>query len=136
VNVLLFFKRTMSRPQCVDWQTLPTNAFHGDGQDAPCLTYPTVYVLRCQHGKFYVGLATAGCGVEQRWAKHIAGQGAQWVKEHKPIDVCDIYYPASKEMEKQVTMYYATLHGSENVRGGPWCNSTPPTQSVKRPRLH
>jgi hypothetical protein len=65
-----FFKRTMSRPQCVDWQTLPTNAFHGDGQDAPCLTYPTVYVLRCQHDKFYVGLATAGCGVEQRWAKH------------------------------------------------------------------
>ena len=116
----------MSRPQCTDWQTLPTNAFHGDAQDAPCLTYPTVYVLRLQHGKYYVGLATAGCGVEQRWAKHIAGHGAQWVKDHKPIEVIDIYYPASKEMENRVTMYYATLHGPANVRGGRWCKSTPP----------
>ena len=89
----------MSRPQCTDWTTLPTNAFHGDAQDAPCLTYPTVYVLRLEHGKFYIGLATAGCGVEQRWAKHIAGNGAQFVKVHKPIDVIDIYYPASKSIQ-------------------------------------
>ena len=117
----------MSRPQCTDWQTLPTNAFHGDPQDAPCLTYPTVYVLRLQHDKFYVGLA-GDCRV---WSGATVGQthswaGAQWVKDHKPLEVIDIYYPASKQMEKQVTMYYATLHGPEHVRGGPWCKSTPP----------
>ena len=99
------------------------------------MLYPCVYVLQLQHGKYYVGLGTAGCGVEQRWAKHIAGIGSQFCKDHHPTGLIDVYYPADKSVEDAVTVYYATMHGAENVRGGKWCKVSPPTQpSHKRTR--
>eukprot|EP01048_Picozoa_sp_COSAG05_P013930 COSAG05_NODE_1532_length_4620_cov_2.450564_2_plen_134_part_00 len=127
------------RPTVPDWTTLPTHAFHGDPQSAPCTLYPSVYVLQLQHDKFYVGLSTAGCGVEQRWAKHIAGSGAKWCQQHRPVGLVEVYYPADKTLENEVTMFYATLHGPQNVRGGTWTSidKPPPTQpgvTVKRAR--
>jgi hypothetical protein len=95
-----------------------------------CVMHPSLYVLQLEDGCFYVGLATAGCGVEQRIAKHCQNIGAGWVKTHKPVAVVDFYYPATKQLECDVTIYYATLHGPDKVRGGSWTRpeQRPPMQ--------
>eukprot|EP01049_Picozoa_sp_SAG25_P012263 SAG25_NODE_1631_length_2648_cov_1.562181_3_plen_99_part_00 len=79
-----------------------------DYQSMACVMHSSVYVLELEHGCYYVGLATAGCGVEQRISKHCQSTGAKWPQLHKPIKVIDFYYPATKQLEDDVTQYYAT----------------------------
>jgi hypothetical protein len=83
-----------------------------------------------QHWIGHVGLATAGTGVEQRISKHCQHIGAKWPQLHTPIRVIDFYYPATKQLECDVTVYYATLYGSDKVRGGSWTKleQQPPVQ--------
>ena len=49
---------------------------------------------------------------------------------HKPIALDDCWYPGSKDLENQVTIYYATLYGPDKVRGGSWTKPEqwPPVQ--------
>jgi len=74
-----------------------------------------VYVLRLEHGKFYVGAST---DIHRR----IDGHGTVWTKEHRPISVHDVF-PAKhniKELEREVTLMYMDMYGWENVRGAGW----------------
>ena len=95
-----------------------------DKQDFPRIVHPSVYVLALEDGKYYVGLATHGC--EFRIGEHCGNMGSKWSQEYEALHVIDFYYPASKKLEKQLTVYYAHKYGAANVRGGPYCSSPPP----------
>ena len=95
-----------------------------DKQDFPRIVHPSLYVLALEDGKYYVGLATHGC--EFRIGEHCSNMGSKWTQIHKALQVIDFYYPASKNLEKEVTIYYAHKYGAANVRGGPYCSSPPP----------
>ena len=95
-----------------------------DKQDLPRIVHPSVYVLALEDGKYYVGLATHGC--EFRIGEHCGNMGSKWSQQYEPLHVIDFYYPASKKLEKEVTIYYAHKFGAANVRGGPYCSSPPP----------
>ena len=95
-----------------------------DKQDLPRIVHPSVYVLALEDGKYYVGLATHGC--EFRIGEHCGNMGSKWTQQYEPLHVIDFYYPASKKLEKEVTIYYAHKYGAANVRGGPYCSSPPP----------
>jgi predicted GIY-YIG superfamily endonuclease len=111
-------------------QWKPKNQGGFDPQSVSVQLYPSVYVLQLEDGCYYVGLSTAGTGVEQRLTRHLMGIGANWVQQHKAIAVVDFYYPATKETENAVTIYYASLYGPDNVRGGAWTRpeQRPPVQ--------
>jgi predicted GIY-YIG superfamily endonuclease len=101
-----------------------------DPQSMPVTLFPTVYAIELEHGKYYVGLATAGTGVEQRLSRHAMNIGSNWCQDHKMIRLLEVWYPADKQLEDQVTMYYASMYGRGNVRGGSWAkkHQLPPTQ--------
>eukprot|EP01047_Picozoa_sp_COSAG01_P002220 COSAG01_NODE_58_length_30193_cov_12.302020_3_plen_79_part_00 len=57
-------------------QWKPKNKGGFDPQSVPVQLYPSVYVLQLEDGCYYVGLSTAGTGVEQRLTRHLMGIGA------------------------------------------------------------
>jgi predicted GIY-YIG superfamily endonuclease len=75
----------------------------------------TVYVLRLQRGKYYVGKTD---NVDQRIDQHMSGRGAVWTQKYKPISVEKVLKNASHFDEDKVTKEYMAKHGIDNVRGG------------------
>lgn len=56
----------------------------------------------------------------------MAGDGARWTKEHKPIRIFDVYSEdASLQLENEVTLAFIKEYGGDKVRGGSWCYKTP-----------
>jgi hypothetical protein len=47
-------------------QWTPVKQGGDDYQNMACVMHSSLYVLELEDGCYYVGLATAGCGVEQR----------------------------------------------------------------------
>ncbi|MBT4125237.1 MAG: GIY-YIG nuclease family protein [Chloroflexi bacterium] len=45
---------------------------------------PTVYILECRDGAYYVGSTT---NLERRIAEHHAGVGSNWVSSRRPVQV-------------------------------------------------
>ena len=84
----------------------------------PIVVCPLVYVLECEHGKWYVGITL---NLNQRLAQHVAGTGARWTRLHRPLRVYKVISPAAEETERQETLRLMLQKGWENVRGGPWC---------------
>jgi predicted GIY-YIG superfamily endonuclease len=138
IEKLVRVPRVPVRPEPVDLRKIagtlpqwkPKNQGGFDPQSVSVQLYPSVYVLQLEDGCYYVGLSTAGTGVEQRLTRHLMNIGANWVQQHKAIAVVDFYYPATKETENAVTIYYATLYGRDKVRGGSWTRpeQRPPVQ--------
>lgn len=64
----------VTRPPAVDLRTIaaqsqqwtPVKQGGDDYQNMACVMHSSLYVLELEDGCYYVGLATAGCGVEQR----------------------------------------------------------------------
>ncbi len=79
---------------------------------------PLVYVLKLKDNKVYVGITM---NFNLRWAQHQSGEGSNWTRMHKPIEVIEIITNASAGLEKTKTLEYMEEYGWENVRGGPWC---------------
>ena len=77
-----------------------------------------VYVLRLINGRYYIGFSE---NIEKRVWQHMNGQGALWTQEYPPEKLIDIRIGLTTEDEKQLTLIYMRIYGSENVRGGPWC---------------
>ena len=72
-----------------------------------------IYILKCQNNKWYVGRTN---DVKKRLQQHFDGEGSEWTRLHKPIDVVekikgDIYD------EDKYTLKYMGKYGIENVRG-------------------
>merc|ERR1712096_14277 len=77
-----------------------------------------VYVLKLQHGKWYVGKAT---DVDARFLEHKNGKGAAWTLIHPPISIFQRISDADRFEEDTVTKKYMSKFGIENVRGGSYC---------------
>jgi predicted GIY-YIG superfamily endonuclease len=78
-----------------------------------------VYVLSLEDGCYYVGKAK-GDG-DSRIRSHFRGRGAEWTKEHKPVEV-DLKESVetnevAKSREKELTDEYIGEYGEDKVRG-------------------
>ena len=94
----------------------------------PVLLHPCVYVLALEDNCWYVGITL---NLNVRMGQHWMGCGAKWTRIHKPVSVAELIYPATREMENQVTLRYIELYGKERVKGGSWCRvSEPPPADV------
>jgi len=80
----------------------------------------TVYVLECEHDKYYVG-STVNLKRRMKQHFHNSRSGSVWTKKHKPIRVCKIYrripYRHKLGFESQVTAELMWEKGINNVRG-------------------
>lgn len=75
-----------------------------------------VYVLKLEGDKYYIGYST---NVKHRIDEHMHGNGAEWTKIYKPLEVVEILaYDEFKE--EMITKKYMKLYGIDNVRGGPY----------------
>lgn len=90
---------------------------------------PLCYVLECQPSvrggrpNYYVGISM--CGLHARLASHFAGRGSKWTRIHPPARIHSVRWGGT-EVEREVTIQMARIHGAAHVRGGPWCQSPPP----------
>jgi predicted GIY-YIG superfamily endonuclease len=75
----------------------------------------SIYILRLQGGKYYVGKTT---NVIKRYQEHVNGQGAQWTRIYKPISLEQTIPNASPFDEDKTVKEYMAKYGIENVRGG------------------
>ena len=90
-----------------------------------------IYVLKLEHGKFYVGYSARDVG--DRFAEHFSNEGALWTKKYQPLEVLHIYHEGTLEQEDQLTLQYMQKYGWWNVRGGKWCAvemQSPPVELI------
>ena len=78
-----------------------------------------IYVLRLQHGKYYVGKTN---DPSSRIRSHFSGYGSAWTQLHPPIGVVEVRENMSNLEEDLVTKEYMARYGWWNVRGGSYCN--------------
>lgn len=78
-----------------------------------------VYVLKLQHGKYYVGKTT---DTESRIYEHFSGYGSEWTALHRPLSVMHVYNGVAASDEDKITKEYMDKYGWQNVRGGSYCN--------------
>jgi hypothetical protein len=76
-----------------------------------------IYVVRCEHNCFYVGRTERGIF---RILEHLAEQGSEWTRVHKPIEVVE-QLEGDGFVEDAVTKRYMATYGIESVRGGSYC---------------
>jgi len=74
-----------------------------------------VYVLRLEHGMFYVGLTYQ---LRKRIAQHYFGKGSEWTKRYPPLELLEVYQQGSHVLENEITMKYIKRYGRGRVRGG------------------
>ena len=90
-----------------------------------------IYVLKLQHGKYYVGKTN---NFEKRMHQHETGIGGSfWTKLHKPIEVIRKFEIKSNSFNKEfiygleedkVVKEMMCLYGIDNVRGGSYVRET------------
>ncbi|XXQ32814.1 CCHC-type domain-containing protein [Plasmodiophora brassicae] len=78
----------------------------------------TVYVLRCESDKYYVGRTTRN--VWRRCQLHAKGRGSEWTRLFCPVQVIEITERADPADETSTTLKYMEMYGICNVRGGRW----------------
>lgn len=79
------------------------------------MTKFNIYVLQCEHAKYYVG--KANLDVTQVFQYHIKQKNCKWTKIHPPISVINTFI--GDKWDEEVTFYkMADEYGIENVRGG------------------
>ena len=77
----------------------------------------TIYVLKCQGGKYYVGKTDT---FDKRYKEHLTGEGAAWTKKYRPIGIEKVI-KGDKFDENKITKQYMDKYGVDNVRGGSYC---------------
>jgi predicted GIY-YIG superfamily endonuclease len=81
----------------------------------------TVYVLKCDNDKYYVGRTTRD--VEVRFQEHRNGSaGPEWTRLHSPIRIIKKFENADDYLELNKTLEYMKKYGIDKVRGGPYCH--------------
>ncbi len=75
----------------------------------------TIYILKLQGGKYYVGKSD---NVIVRIRDHTNGAGSAWTRKYKPIDVEKTIPNASPFAEDATVKEYMARYGIDNVRGG------------------
>lgn len=80
---------------------------------------PSVYVLQCEQGKYYIGRTDQS--VPQRFKQHLHGRGSAWTRKYKPLYVVEKKKNASKWDEDAYVKRWMESKGIDNVRGGSYC---------------
>ena len=75
----------------------------------------TVYVLRLEGGRYYVGKSDH---VMKRYQQHLEGNGSSWTRKHPPVSLEKTIEHASPFEEDKVTKEYMSRYGIDRVRGG------------------
>jgi predicted GIY-YIG superfamily endonuclease len=75
----------------------------------------SIYILRLQGGKYYVGKSDDPA---RRFEEHKRGSGAAWTNLHKPVAIEKVISNASPFDEDKYTKEYMAKYGINNVRGG------------------
>lgn len=58
-----------------------------------------VYVIECEDKSYYIGQTS---NVEARWQQHISGKGANWTKNHRPLNIIHHeVFPSREEAAKR-----------------------------------
>jgi len=93
------------------------------------LIKPIIYILKLEFEKYYIGITL---NLNLRLAQHFAGEGSQWTKKYKPIDLIECFYiDCDEEKENKITIDYIKRYGFENVRGGRYCK----VDYIKEPKF-
>lgn len=80
-----------------------------------------VYVLELEDGYYYVGIAF---DVAKRFQEHLAEEGANFTRLHKPIRIVEqlcsgtCSQDKARKLEDEKTLEYALKYGAEKVKGG------------------
>uniref|UniRef100_A0A6C0JPV8 CCHC-type domain-containing protein n=1 Tax=viral metagenome TaxID=1070528 RepID=A0A6C0JPV8_9ZZZZ len=75
----------------------------------------TIYILRLQGGRYYVGKTD---DVDRRYQQHMKGYGSAWTKKYSPICIAKQIPNASPFDEDRYVKEYMDIYGIQNVRGG------------------
>jgi len=81
-----------------------------------------LYVLKLEKNKWYIGKSA---NVERRYEQHLKGEGARWTYLHRPIEIILKRPLKDDKDEDNTTQEYIRKYGSENVRGGSYCQVEP-----------
>jgi predicted GIY-YIG superfamily endonuclease len=76
-----------------------------------------IYILKLQNEKIYTGKSS---DPDARYLQHKYGNGAEWTKQYKPIELLDVIPVTSEHDETNITKDLMKKYGIDNVRGGPW----------------
>lgn len=79
------------------------------------MSQTTIYVLKLEGGKYYVGKTG---DLIARYQQHLSGEGSSFTRLHKPIKVIRTVTNASPFDEDKITKECMAKYGIENVRGG------------------
>lgn len=91
----------------------------------------TVYVLECEHDKYYVGCTN---NRRRRMQEHLSERGgSKWTRIHKPVRLAKEYRRIPSEYylgkEAQVTAELMLKNGINNVRGAMFAEPRPYTRA-------
>jgi hypothetical protein len=78
-----------------------------------------IYVLQLQNGKYYIGKSN---NVRKRIQEHKVGDGAEWTKIHKVLNIVEYIDSSDNYDEDKYTLKYMKKYGIDNVRGGSFCS--------------
>jgi len=78
-------------------------------------TRGTVYALKLQQDKYYIGFSQ---NFDKRIQAHQSGNGAVWTKKYPMIEVLEYFEDVPFDMENEITQKYMSQYGWRNVRGG------------------
>ena len=74
-----------------------------------------IYILKLQHGKYYVGKSVDPI---KRYQEHLNGTGSSWTRLHNPVSLVETRPERTPMDEDAVTKEYMGKYGIDNVRGG------------------
>ena len=75
----------------------------------------SVYCLKLEHGKYYVGKTKYP---NFRLNDHFNGTGSEWTRLYKPLSIYEIKYDCDNFDEDKHTKMAMAKFGIDNVRGG------------------
>lgn len=75
----------------------------------------SVYCLKLENNKYYVGKTN---NINFRITDHFDGNGSEWTKKYKPVDIVAIKHKCDNFDEDKYTKMAMLKYGIENVRGG------------------
>jgi len=82
----------------------------------------TIFILELEGNKYYVGKTDKT--VDEQFAEHLSGTGAEWTKLHCPVGIVDTIYDCDVFDEDKYVKKYMSIYGIDNVRGGTYLTVT------------
>ncbi len=73
------------------------------------------YVIRLIDNKYYVG---ATDDIPTRYSHHCRGTATKITKLYPPIEIVETF---DADIEPELTLYYKSIYGDQNVWGSYWC---------------